>query len=161
MSLELIIGLSAFGVLLLLVEIFIPGGIAGVIGAIMLIIGIIGGFSQSTTLGIILIVNALAFALLSLWLWIKFFPRSPFGKRLILADDGRNWHSSGSNAEELIGKTGHSQCTLRPGGIAIIDGQRMDVVTRGEIVEAKRMVRIIEVEGNRIVVTEEHVPEDN
>jgi membrane-bound serine protease (ClpP class) len=41
---------------------------------------------------------------------------------------------------------------LRPAGIAEIEGQRVDVVTKGEMVGRGDRVRVTEVEGNRVVV---------
>ncbi len=41
---------------------------------------------------------------------------------------------------------------LRPGGAMLLGDRRMDVVTRGEFVEAQAAVRIVEVHGNRVVV---------
>jgi membrane-bound serine protease (ClpP class) len=42
--------------------------------------------------------------------------------------------------------------TLRPAGIARIEGARLDVVTDGEYVEAGEPVEVTRVDGNRIVV---------
>jgi membrane-bound serine protease (ClpP class) len=42
--------------------------------------------------------------------------------------------------------------TLRPAGIARIDGRRVDVVSRGEMIESGSPVRVLSVEGNRVVV---------
>ena len=65
----------------------------------------------------------------------------------------RDWHSSDQGKRDLLGKTGIAHSMLRPAGTALIDGQRVDVVTRGEIVEAKSAIKVIVVEGNRVVVT--------
>ena len=46
---------------------------------------------------------------------------------------------------------------LRPAGIAEIDGRRIDVVSDGEMIEPSVTVRVIQVEGNRVVV--ERVPD--
>jgi membrane-bound serine protease (ClpP class) len=52
----------------------------------------------------------------------------------------------------LQGKTGVTVSTLRPSGIARIAGQRLDVVTRGEMIDPGVEIRVVEVLGNRIVV---------
>jgi len=41
---------------------------------------------------------------------------------------------------------------LRPAGFAELKGQRIDVVTRGEVIEANVKVRVVDVEGNRVIV---------
>jgi membrane-bound serine protease (ClpP class) len=51
-----------------------------------------------------------------------------------------------------LGKRGVAATTLRPAGIARIEGARVDVVTDGEYVEAGEPVEVTRVDGNRIVV---------
>jgi membrane-bound ClpP family serine protease len=52
----------------------------------------------------------------------------------------------------LLHKQGTSVSELRPAGIAEIEGRRVDVVTRGEMIPAGVAVEVAEVEGNRVVV---------
>ena len=51
-----------------------------------------------------------------------------------------------------IGREGVTQTPLRPSGIIVIDGERKSVVTEGEFLDAGKTVRIIHVNGSRIVV---------
>ena len=48
--------------------------------------------------------------------------------------------------------TGHSITTLRPSGTALIDGNRLDVVTDGEFIEADAPLRVCKVTGNQVIV---------
>ena len=41
---------------------------------------------------------------------------------------------------------------LHPTGIALIQNRRVDVVTRGEMLEQGQKIKVVKVEGNRIVV---------
>jgi membrane-bound serine protease (ClpP class) len=41
---------------------------------------------------------------------------------------------------------------LRPAGIAMIEGARVDVVSDGEMIEAGARIQVMRVDGNRIVV---------
>jgi membrane-bound serine protease (ClpP class) len=52
----------------------------------------------------------------------------------------------------LAGKTGVALSDLRPGGIAQIGGERVDVVTRGDYVRAGTPIEVIRDEGYRRVV---------
>ncbi|OPZ03844.1 MAG: hypothetical protein BWZ10_03249 [candidate division BRC1 bacterium ADurb.BinA364] len=52
-------------------------------------------------------------------------------------------------------------CELRPSGIAIIDDERIDVVTRGEFVEPGSRIRVIAEEGNVVRVAEIKEAEDD
>ena len=52
----------------------------------------------------------------------------------------------------LVGKEGVSTSQLRPAGLATICERRVDVVTRGELLDSGTKVKVIAVEGNRVVV---------
>jgi membrane-bound serine protease (ClpP class) len=150
-----IFSLVGVGVLLILAEVFVPGGIVGGIGILMLITGIAAGFFfGSPLLGFSLLIGSLVFGLIAFWAWMKLLPRSPMGKRLILQSDGALWDGFDSHQSELAGKEGVAKSPLHPSGIAIIDGRRIDVVTRGEMVDIGAKIKVIEVHGNRVVVAQ-------
>jgi len=155
MSLELIISLVVAGILLVLCEVFIPGGVIGILGGVLLAIGIIGGFvheAHGPELGMWLLFGSLVGGLAGLWAWIKFFPRSPMGKRLILQRDAKTWHGYDEGQSDLLDCEGTAHTPLRPAGTAVIGGKRIDVVTRGEMIDRRSRIRVIEVSGNRVVV---------
>ncbi len=52
----------------------------------------------------------------------------------------------------MLGKTGLAVGMLRPAGIAEMEGARVDVVSEGDYVEAGTSVRVVQVDGNRVVV---------
>ncbi|MEQ8848634.1 MAG: NfeD family protein [Botrimarina sp.] len=54
--------------------------------------------------------------------------------------------------EHLVGKTGAATTTLAPTGRAEIDGEPVDVITRGELVERGEQVEVVEAHANRVVV---------
>jgi len=153
MSVEWIIALLVAGMLLIFCEVFVPGGVLGVIGAVLIVFAVGAGFARDVNLGFGLLLSSLVLGLTGFWLWVKYFPQSRMGKKLILANDAHDWHSYDSTNQELLGKEGISRSPLRPAGAAVIEGQRVDVVTRGEMLEQNTKIRVVEVKGNRIVVT--------
>lgn len=56
------------------------------------------------------------------------------------------------NLKNYLNCTGHSLSTLRPSGMALIDGVRLDVVTDGEFIEADTPLRVCKVTGNQVIV---------
>jgi membrane-bound ClpP family serine protease len=52
----------------------------------------------------------------------------------------------------LIGKTGKTLTLLNPGGLVLVEGERMHSETRGLLLESGEMVKVVAVKGNRIVV---------
>jgi membrane-bound ClpP family serine protease len=82
------------------------------------------------------------------------FPKTPFGKRLI--PGGLTFASQASFDERdlaLTGAEGTLESPCRPAGVARLAERRVDVVTRGEWLESGARVRVLEVQGNRVVVT--------
>jgi len=154
-SILLYIILVVAGLFLIGVEIFVPGGIIGAIGALSLVAAMLAGFQAFGPNGGL--VSALVIILLSglgIGLWIRYFPRTAAGRHLTLSSDGRDFKSAPPELKALAGKEGIAHSTLRPGGIALIEGHRVDVVAGGTWIEGGRRIRVISVEGARVVVRE-------
>jgi membrane-bound serine protease (ClpP class) len=141
------------GAVLMALEVFVPGGIVGTIGVLLLIgaafaaITGVGGL-----LGIALAVLSVTFGCVMLYLVVKLFPNSFVGKNLSLSADMRESHAENAALAGLLGAEGVARTILRPAGFAELHGKRIDVVTHGEIVEEGAKVRVVEIEGNRVVV---------
>ena len=54
--------------------------------------------------------------------------------------------------ESLVGARGEALSELRPGGFALIEGQRVDVITRGDVIPRGARLEIVADEGYRRVV---------
>jgi hypothetical protein len=86
-------------------------------------------------------------------LGFKVLPNTPIGRRLTVT--GLSFESAAATDDRdlaLVGREGVVEAVLRPAGMARIDGRRVDVVSRGEMIEAGERVRVVDVRGNRVVV---------
>jgi membrane-bound serine protease (ClpP class) len=155
--------LTLAGLVLLTLEVFvIPGfGIAGALGILAILGGLVlsmlgsGNSAQFILLTAARVVLALLFALALSLLLLRFLPRLPLGRQLILQgglDTARGYSSAPPGDFHLLGKTGYAWSPLRPAGIAEIDGQRVDVVSQGDFIDARESIEVVQVDGNRIVV---------
>lgn len=147
--------LLAIGLLLIAAEVFVPGGIIGVFGGMALVAAVVAGFFAFGPRGGFL--AALLLVLFSgavLGGWIRLFPRTPMGRKLTLKTDGRDFKSADPSSASLQGHTGRAQTSLHPAGIAVIDGRRIDVVAETGYIAAGADLRVVRVEGNRVVVRE-------
>lgn len=140
------------GILMLGAEIYLPGGILGVAGAICLVGAIAVGFQIDPTFGWLSAALVVVGTGVGVWLWIRLFPRTGVGRRLTLSADGREFKAPPAELKSLVGREGVTQTDLRPAGIAQIDGRRVDVVADGAWIEAGRPIRVLAVEGVRVVV---------
>lgn len=159
-GIAVIIGLIVAGLALVLAEIFIPGGIAGSVGALCLVVAVIMTFTKNATAGMITLAGVIVFGAVAAWAWVKYLPQTPIGRKMMPNKDAGEWHGWETRNSELLGKTGVAQSMLRPGGVAMIDGERVDVVTQGEMIDRGEKIRVVEVEGNRVVVEQDLTGED-
>lgn len=155
--------LFGVGVVLLALEVFvIPGfGVAGVLGLGCLLGGLglslVGaGATWEAVLGATGRVGvATLLALAGTLILVRFLPRLPFSRRLVLEEELSGAEGYGSAPEgdrRWLGKEGTAASLLRPAGIAHFEGERVDVVSEGEFIEAGEAIRVVRVDGNRIVV---------
>jgi len=162
------------GIVLLLAEIFvIPGfGVAGILGIACIGVGLFGMFVrnapgeipwpqnpvswQDTTDGLFGVAVGFVLFLVAAVVLTKYLDRIPFLQLLVLkpvaAKDAKGGAISEGLAVFSVGQRGTAICVLRPAGKAIFGDHLADVVTHGEFIVKDTPVRILEVEGNRIVV---------
>lgn len=154
------------GVGLLAVEVFvIPGfGIAGIAGILALVAGMVltqlpvfeaielGAVSGAVMRLTLSLIGAIVLSLV----FMRALPRFSTFNRLVLKTDtaASDGYVSSDTAhdEELVGCEGTTLTELRPVGVGLFDGKRLDVITEGEFVEAQRVIKIVQARGSRIVV---------
>jgi membrane-bound serine protease (ClpP class) len=143
------------GVLLIVAElILIPGStLVGLLGLACILASVYLQFGDQfgTVAGTAAIVGGVGVGLM-IWL----LPSSRFAGRFIL-----NTSLAGANAStpvvssqpvNLVGRYGVAVSDLRPAGVASIEGERMDVVSDGEFINAGTNLEVMRVEGRRILV---------
>jgi membrane-bound serine protease (ClpP class) len=151
--------LVAIGLAFVVIEIFPPptfgvfllcalGAFAG---------GIWIAFNVSTTFGAALVVAVVLGLPLVAVLTLKVLKHTRMGKRLI-PDAPKLKDVSGTGAvaalKELQGRKGRTMSMCRPSGTANFDGERYDVVAEGLTILDNRPVKVVRVEGNRVIVRE-------
>ena len=144
------------GLVLIGAEFFLPGGIAGTLGAVAVIGSMLMAGGNISHMAISIII-ALVMAILFVIIMVKVFgKRMNIFRRLILTDSTstESGYVSNVNRLELIGRDGITITPLRPSGTVKVDDERLDVVAEGGFIEKDIAVKVIKVEGSRIVVRE-------
>ena len=147
---ELVITLIIVGAILLLLETVLPGMIAGIVGGCCLLAGIILGYEEfGAQTGTWILFGVTGGLIGGFCVWARVFPESRLGRIFIshrVVGDIR------AEKPDLLHQTGTAFTQLRPSGTALINGQRVDVVTEGALVEKGTPIKVVAIEGMRVVV---------
>ena len=160
------LALFAVGLALLILEIVaIPGfGLVGLAGVVCMVASLV--LSQVGTIELVTfdeisgaITNlglAMIGAILLSLVVLRSLPRFSAFRRLVLESETRadeGYVSSPTEKDDqLLGQEGIALSDMRPAGIGLFDGKRLDIVAQGEFITAHTPIKIIEAHGNRIVV---------
>ncbi len=152
-----VVGLLSLGYVLMLIEIFVPGGVLGVMGLLSVAYGCVLAFDLGTSWGFASVAISVVFTAVAL----RVFLRSRTARKLVHdLPEVKDWKANAEGLSELVGRSGRVLTPLRPSGLAEIGEARIDVVSDSEFLEAGVRVRVCEVEGNRVVVEADEAPLD-
>ena len=158
-SLLLPIILQLVGVVVIIAEIILPSG--GILSIVAL--GVFGYslfivFNEiSMTIGFSFVAADLILIPVLVIVGLKLLARSPVTLRKTLSRK-EGVSSQSSELESYVGMQGNAVTDLRPAGIAVINGKRVDVVTRGEYLEKDSAIIVTAVTGNQIIVRKKDEP---
>jgi len=148
MSTSGIITLYIIGLCAITLELFIPGAIVGICGAGCVIASIIFAYLYvSNLLGHILLGIGICFIPIFFITWYKLLTRT-----FAVKDTEEGFSSASDKLDELLSAEGVAITTLRPSGTANINGNKVDVVSEGEMISKNTKIKVIDIKGNRIVV---------
>jgi membrane-bound serine protease (ClpP class) len=145
----LIVTLLLVGAALMFLEVFLPGLIAGILGLLCLLTAVVLAYGESFATGNIVLGIVIAGLTLGTWCWLHFFPESRIAGLFI---SKQAIGELGTDRPELVGQTGVAATALRPSGTATLEGKRVDVVAESGFIERGTPVKVIAVEGLRVVV---------
>ncbi len=149
------------GLVVLVTEVFIPsGGILAITTTVLLVSATICAYAAwfRGTPGlfwafvggeIVLVPAALGTAFTVL-------PKTAMGRRLILQApelaEMEPFLAETARLQQLVGKTGMTATMLNPGGIVIVDQERLHAFSEGILIDPHTPVEILEVRGTRVLV---------
>ena len=148
--------LLIIGIIFIVLEFFVPGGILGIIGVCAIVVSLfMSGYDltqMSVSILIALIVGIAAFIIL----YRRADAEKGMFQKLILRDRAmtEEGYITTTVRSELIGQEGTAITTLRPAGMALIGSERIDVVSEGTYIEPDKKIQVVAVEGMKIVVRE-------
>ncbi len=144
----------AAGVLLLALEVVVPGAILGIIGGIALLVGVVISFDQFGFGG-----GAVAFgaasALVAITLYLEFvlLPRSRLAKMFSMTAtvDGQSQPALADRA--VVGRRVVAVTPLTPSGVVELEGRRYEAFARTGHTPAGAQLEVIDLDNFRLIVS--------
>lgn len=142
------------GIILLIIEAIVPGfGIPGIGGIASIVVAIVLA-SPDVQIAIFSIILAFVLSILVAYLFLKYGQKSPYFDKIVLNEKGEGSSGYSSTIDNImyLNKEGEALTTLRPSGTIIVDDIRLDAVTEGQFIKKGERIKIVKIEGSRIVV---------
>ena len=150
-----IILLFLIGVMLLFFEVFMPGGVMGVLGGLAMLGGCVAAFSQYGPTGGVLAAAA-ALMLIGLMLYFEFgvLPKTHLGKRFFLRSAvAATSQPPLAQSESVLGRTCEAITTLAPSGYVLLDGKRFEAFSQSGHVPKGTLLKVTGLDNFRLIVT--------
>ncbi len=147
--------LLSLGVVLLVLEVVVPGGVLGVLGGLAMLAGCAVAFHDFglTGGGLATLIALLA---LGAALYVEFvlLPRSRVGQRLFLRQsiDAKSQPPLADAA--VVGRMAEAATTLAPTGYVLLDGRRYEARSQAGLIAKGATVRIVGVDSFHLIVAQ-------
>jgi len=153
-----IAGLLLVGLVMMVLEVFIPsGGLLGFISIAAIVASIATAFAEQGVVVGFLMLSVTAVAVpTTLAIAFHFFPATPLGRRIMPAppepQDLVPAADAYHHARQLVGQRGRAICDLLPWGQVELAGERLEAVSRFGPIAAGDAVEAIDTEGRAVIV---------
>lgn len=148
--------LTVIGMVLVMVEIVVPGfGAAGISGGIALFVGVMLGCAGNITYAMFSILIIVALLIIFAVVIFRSALKGKISRSPVVLNtsiDSGSTELFDDDMQSLVGLKGKTVTALRPSGIAVIDGRRLDVVSLAEFIEKGEDIVVDRVEGVKILV---------
>ena len=145
------------GIGLLILEAFMPGfGAAGITGVVLEVITLVmTWFEHGPVATLIVLLVVLLVLAIAISTSLRSITSGRLSKSALVHNETESNEDGYRSTEDLavfMDKEGTASTVLRPAGIADFDGVRLNVSSEGDYIPAGTKVRIIKVEGAKILV---------
>lgn len=149
----LIVTLIGIALVLFLFEIFVPGGILGILGIFCMFAACwvaykeIGPVAATITFLVALVISLGMFIL-----ELKVISKTRFGQRFFHKTSLQESSLKPQAGDEVIGKVGETSTRMNPTGMVVIDGVRYEASSRTGLLDKGVSVKVVNVDNFRIIV---------
>ncbi len=144
------------GIILILSEFFLPGAIMGILGFLLIVSSTVTGIYRYPEYYMFIVVGEVLGLVAGIGLGLFLMTKTKLQNLLVLGHtlSSEEGYSGPAQSPDLVGKTGVAHTALRPAGTVMLNDERIDAVSDGTFIDLGTEVRVIQVEGYRVVVEE-------
>lgn len=152
---SLIVLLFVAGVVLLALEVVVPGAVLGIIGGVFMLAGVVVAFSRYGFDGGG-VAFALAVVLVGITLYLEFvlLPKSRLAKTFSMTATVAGTSQPAIANRSVIGKRVVAVTTLTPSGVVELEGQRYEAFARSGHVPVGTLLDIVDLDNFRLIVSQ-------
>lgn len=145
------------GLIILLIEVFVPsGGLLGVLAGASLLTSLGLAFSQGLGTGTLFLLIVVTSVPTVVGAGMHYWPNTRLGRKMVLlppsADEVDPTTNRDRELQALVGQVGRTLTPHLPSGITEFDGRRVDTIAIEPSLEPETLVRVVDVQGHRVLV---------
>ena len=145
-----IVVLAILGLVMIFAEILMPGfGLFGILGTISLFGSLVLTYK---IYGLVTFLIMLAAVVIVFFAMVLLAKQSGLYNKVVLKDKQEAKDFDESVLQGLLGQVGITHSTLRPFGVAEIDGKMVDVCSQGDFIDRGEKVQVVQIMGKTVVV---------
>jgi membrane-bound ClpP family serine protease len=149
----IIVALFVLGLLLISVELLVPGGILGILGGLAVIASWTLAFIFfGVDGGLLAVLGGIVVLGLSLTVEIKLLPRTKIGRKFFLDRAIQNTSQKPLATAEIIGRECEALTTLSPTGLVVIENQKYEAFSISGFVESGTRMQVVDFDNFRVRV---------
>lgn len=142
------------GIMLILSEFFLPGAIMGILGFLLIVTSTVSGVMSFPEYALFIIVGEILGLIAGILFGLFLITKTRLQDSLVLSKtmSAEEGYSGPAVNPDHVGEIAEALTALRPAGTIMLGDERIDAVSDGTFIDAGAAVRIIQVEGHRVVV---------
>jgi len=151
----LIILLFCAGIVLLALEVVVPGAVLGILGALVMLAGCAAAFATwGATGGIISMIAAALLVGITFCIELLWLPKSRIAKYFSMSTtlEGASQPPLAEESE-VLGREAIAETALAPSGYVRIDNRRLEAFSQAGFVRAGEKLTVVGLDNFRVIVT--------
>ncbi len=147
--------LLGLGIVLLAIELVVPGAIIGIVGALAMLAGVLVAFGEFGAQGGLLTLGGVIVVLSTvIYIELVWLPKSALARWFSMSTTlaGRSQEPL-ADAAEVTGADAVAETVLSPSGYVRVGGRRYEAFCRDGFAEAGEVLRVVSLDNFRLIVS--------